>query len=75
MRKILHVHEIDWTCLQDGFFIRPFYKMMLGKEIVLEDMESVDTEYFNSLLWIKENDPSELGLTFEVKNDVIHREG
>lgn len=41
--------------------------MMLGKEIVLEDMESVDTEYFNSLLWIKENDPSELGLTFEVK--------
>jgi E3 ubiquitin-protein ligase NEDD4 len=41
--------------------------MMLGKEMVLEDMESVDTEYFNSLLWIKENDPSELDLTFQVK--------
>jgi E3 ubiquitin-protein ligase NEDD4 len=40
--------------------------MMLGKEIVLEDMEAVDTEYFNSLLWIKEHDPSELGLTFQV---------
>jgi hypothetical protein len=53
--------------IQDGFFIRPFYKMMLGKEMVLEDMESVDTEYFNSLLWIKENDPSELDLTFQVK--------
>jgi hypothetical protein len=39
---------------------------MLGKEMVLEDMESVDTEYFNSLLWIKENDPSELDLTFQV---------
>ena len=51
---------------QDGFFIPPFYKMMLGKEIVLEDMETVDAEYFNSLLWIKENDPNELGLTFQV---------
>lgn len=24
-----------------GFFIRPFYKMMLGKQISLKDMESV----------------------------------
>ena len=29
-------------------------------------MESVDTEYYNSLLWIKENDPVELDLTFQV---------
>ena len=29
--------------LLDGFFIRPFYKMMLGKSIELKDMESVDT--------------------------------
>ena len=28
-------------------------------------MESVDTEYYKSLCWIKENDPSELGLTFQ----------
>uniref|UniRef100_A0A672YY76 E3 ubiquitin-protein ligase n=1 Tax=Sphaeramia orbicularis TaxID=375764 RepID=A0A672YY76_9TELE len=27
--------------LLDGFFIRPFYKMMLGKQISLKDMESV----------------------------------
>ncbi|XP_011336946.1 E3 ubiquitin-protein ligase Nedd-4 isoform X2 [Ooceraea biroi] len=50
--------------LLDAFFIRPFYKMMLGKPIDLKDMESVDSEYYNSLLWIKENDPSELELTF-----------
>jgi hypothetical protein len=30
-----------------------------------QDMESVDTEYYKSLCWIKENDPSELGLTFQ----------
>ncbi|XP_044735913.1 E3 ubiquitin-protein ligase NEDD4 isoform X5 [Chrysoperla carnea] len=55
--------------LLDAFFIRPFYKMMLGKTIDLKDMESVDSEYYNSLLWIKENDPSELELTFCVDED------
>ncbi|CAB3369932.1 Hypothetical predicted protein [Cloeon dipterum] len=55
--------------LLDAFFIRPFYKMMLGKQIDLKDMESVDSEYYNSLLWIKENDPSELELTFSVDEE------
>ncbi|KAK0173465.1 hypothetical protein PV328_006655 [Microctonus aethiopoides] len=55
--------------LLDAFFIRPFYKMMLAKTIDLKDMESVDSEYYNSLLWIKENDPSELELTFCVDED------
>ncbi|XP_027763234.1 E3 ubiquitin-protein ligase NEDD4-like isoform X1 [Empidonax traillii] len=50
--------------LLDGFFIRPFYKMMLGKPITLKDMESVDSEYYNSLKWILENDPTELDLMF-----------
>lgn len=52
--------------LLDAFFIRPFYKMMLGKEITLKDMESVDSEYFNSLKYILENDPSELELNFSI---------
>jgi len=55
--------------LLDGFFIRPFYKMMLGKPIELKDMEAVDTEYYNSLLWMKENDPSELELTFQIDEE------
>ncbi|XP_046999013.1 E3 ubiquitin-protein ligase Nedd-4 isoform X6 [Schistocerca americana] len=55
--------------LLDAFFIRPFYKMMLNKPIDLKDMESVDSEYYNSLLWIKENDPSELELTFCVDEE------
>ncbi|XP_050087020.1 E3 ubiquitin-protein ligase Nedd-4 isoform X2 [Anopheles aquasalis] len=55
--------------LLDAFFIRPFYKMMLQKPIDLKDMEAVDTEYYNSLLYIKENDPSELDLTFSVDEE------
>ncbi|XP_038210995.1 E3 ubiquitin-protein ligase Nedd-4 isoform X4 [Zerene cesonia] len=55
--------------LLDAFFIRPFYKMMLGKPIDLQDMESVDLEYYNSLMWIRDNDPSELYLTFAVDEE------
>ncbi|XP_044264099.1 E3 ubiquitin-protein ligase Nedd-4 isoform X4 [Tribolium madens] len=57
--------------LLDAFFIRPFYKMMLGKTIDLKDMESVDSEYYKSLLWIKENDPSGLDLTFSVDEESL----
>ncbi|KRG05843.1 E3 ubiquitin-protein ligase Nedd-4 isoform X5 [Drosophila mojavensis] len=57
--------------LLDAFFIRPFYKMMLQKSIDLKDMESVDTEYYNSLMWIKENDPRILELTFCLDEDVF----
>lgn len=55
--------------LLDAFFIRPFYKMMLEKNIELKDMESVDSEYYNSLLWIKEFDPEDLDLTFSVDEE------
>ena len=38
-----------------GFFIRPFYKMMLGKQISLKDMESVVRAHcyllFKILFW------------------------
>ncbi|XP_041367636.1 E3 ubiquitin-protein ligase NEDD4-like isoform X2 [Gigantopelta aegis] len=55
--------------LLDAFFIRPFYKMMLRKPITLQDMESVDSEYYNSMIWIKENDPADLVLNFCVEQD------
>uniref|UniRef100_A0A452HG23 E3 ubiquitin-protein ligase n=1 Tax=Gopherus agassizii TaxID=38772 RepID=A0A452HG23_9SAUR len=57
--------------LLDGFFIRPFYKMMLQKPITLHDMESVDSEYYNSLRWILENDPAELDLRFIVDEELF----
>lgn len=57
--------------LLDAFFIRPFYKMMLGKPITRIDMESVDSEYYNSLNWILENDPEDLDLTFSVDEELF----
>uniref|UniRef100_T1JDY1 E3 ubiquitin-protein ligase n=1 Tax=Strigamia maritima TaxID=126957 RepID=T1JDY1_STRMM len=57
--------------LLDAFFIRPFYKMMLGKTITITDMESVDSEYYNSLVWILENDPAELDIRFCVDEETF----
>uniref|UniRef100_A0A673N0R0 E3 ubiquitin-protein ligase n=1 Tax=Sinocyclocheilus rhinocerous TaxID=307959 RepID=A0A673N0R0_9TELE len=57
--------------LLDAFFIRPFYKMMLQKPITLQDMESVDSEYFNSLRWILENDPTDLDLRFTIDEELF----
>ncbi|XP_022068697.2 E3 ubiquitin-protein ligase NEDD4-like isoform X1 [Acanthochromis polyacanthus] len=57
--------------LLDAFFIRPFYKMTLQKSITLQDMESVDSEYFNSLMWILENDPTDLDLRFTIDEELF----
>lgn len=45
--------------------------MMLQKAIELKDMESVDMEYYNSLMWIKDNDPGELMLTFCLDEETL----
>jgi len=39
----------------DAFFVSSFYKLILGKKIVLKDMESMDAELYRSLLWMLEN--------------------
>ncbi|CAF2053648.1 unnamed protein product [Rotaria magnacalcarata] len=57
--------------LLEAFFIRPFYKMLLSKPITLADMESVDREYYQSLKYILENDPTDLDLYFVVSEEVL----
>uniref|UniRef100_A0A674PE00 HECT-type E3 ubiquitin transferase n=1 Tax=Takifugu rubripes TaxID=31033 RepID=A0A674PE00_TAKRU len=47
---VFHGHYID------GGFTLPFYKQLLGKSITLDDMESVDPDLHNSLVWILDND-------------------
>ena len=59
--------------LIDGFFIRPFYKMMLNKPIVLQDIEAVDGEYYKSMKFIMDSNDEELeslDLVFTSESDV-----
>ena len=37
----------------DNGFTLPFYKRMLGKPLTMQDLESVDPEFYNSLTWIR----------------------
>ncbi|CAO3680149.1 unnamed protein product [Rhizopus stolonifer] len=54
----------------DAFFIVSFYKMVLNKKILVADMESVDAEFHRSLMWILDNDITDiLDLTFSTDDD------
>ncbi|WVO14667.1 hypothetical protein L204_102304 [Cryptococcus depauperatus] len=39
----------------DAYFIPSFYKMILGKEVTLQDMEGVDAGLYRGLTWMLEN--------------------
>ncbi|KAK5136003.1 hypothetical protein LTR08_004257 [Meristemomyces frigidus] len=47
----------------DCHFSRAVYRRILGKTVSLKDMESVDLDYYRSLVWILENDITDV--TFE----------
>ncbi|KAH9485384.1 E3 ubiquitin-protein ligase ptr1 [Psilocybe cubensis] len=55
--------------LLDAYFARSLYRQLLGKPVDYKDVEWVDPEYYNSLCWILENDPTALDLTFSVEAD------
>ncbi|KAF2806197.1 uncharacterized protein BDZ99DRAFT_91844 [Mytilinidion resinicola] len=44
----------------DCHFSRAVYKKILGKSVNLKDMETLDLEYYKSLLWMLENDITDI---------------
>ncbi|XP_005105292.1 E3 ubiquitin-protein ligase Su(dx) [Aplysia californica] len=46
----------------DSGFTLPFYKRMLSKKLTIKDLETIDSEFYQSLLWVKENNIEECGL-------------
>eukprot|EP01119_Soliformovum_irregulare_P013378 TRINITY_DN3548_c0_g1_i1.p1 TRINITY_DN3548_c0_g1~~TRINITY_DN3548_c0_g1_i1.p1 ORF type:complete len:946 (+),score=374.07 TRINITY_DN3548_c0_g1_i1:113-2950(+) len=57
--------------LLDAHFTHSFYKHILGQPVSYTDMEAVDPEFYKSLLWILENDVSDLSLTFSTEQEVF----
>ncbi|XP_063700495.1 E3 ubiquitin-protein ligase Su(dx) [Culicoides brevitarsis] len=73
------------TALYHGRFIysgftMPFYKRMLNKKLTTKDIETIDPEFYNSLIWVRDNNIDECGLElwfsvdFEVLGQIIHHE-
>jgi len=53
--------------LLDAFFTRPFYKALLkDTNWTLSDLETLDPEFCQSLVYVKENDVTGLDFTFSV---------
>uniref|UniRef100_A0AAY4EV70 E3 ubiquitin-protein ligase n=1 Tax=Denticeps clupeoides TaxID=299321 RepID=A0AAY4EV70_9TELE len=57
----------------DTGFSLPFYKRILNKQLALKDLESIDPEFYNSLIWIKDNNIEECGLEmyFSVDKEIL----
>ncbi|XP_067382917.1 itchy E3 ubiquitin protein ligase b isoform X2 [Channa argus] len=57
----------------DTGFSLPFYKRILNKPLALKDLESIDPEFYNSLMWIKDNDieECELEMFFSVDKEIL----
>ncbi|XP_056607624.1 LOW QUALITY PROTEIN: itchy E3 ubiquitin protein ligase a [Triplophysa dalaica] len=57
----------------DTGFSLPFYKRILNKPLALKDLESIDPEFYNSLMWIKDNSLEECGLEmfFSVDKEIL----
>jgi len=54
----------------DCHFSRAVYKRILGKSVSVKDMESLDPEYYKSVVWMLENDITDIITeTFSVDND------
>ena len=57
----------------DTGFSLPFYKRILNKPVGLKDLESIDPEFYNSLIWVKENNIEEcdLEMYFSIDKEIL----
>ncbi|KAF9976767.1 hypothetical protein BGZ73_007902 [Actinomortierella ambigua] len=56
--------------LLDAYFTRSFYKHILGRPVDYRDVEAIDPEYYKSLVWMLENDITDIvDETFSVETD------
>ncbi|KUL84639.1 hypothetical protein ZTR_06680 [Talaromyces verruculosus] len=54
----------------DCHFSRAVYKSILGKSVSIKDMETLDLDYYKSLLWMLENDITDIITeTFAIETD------
>ncbi|KAK4953149.1 E3 ubiquitin-protein ligase tom1 [Elasticomyces elasticus] len=54
----------------DCHFSRAVYRRILGKSVSLKDMESLDLDYYKSLVWLLENDITDVAFqTFSIDVD------
>ena len=62
-----------WETTMNVHFTRSMYKLLTGEQLVLADLESVDRQLYNSLMWIAETEELEdmlPGQCFTIQREV-----
>jgi len=52
---------------------KPMYKMMVGDDLMFEDLQDFDYGFHRSCLWTMKEDVTEIGLTFSVSKEYFGR--
>lgn len=55
----------------DAFFVGSFYKQILDLKCTLEDMETVDDVLYKGLVWMQENDVTDMMYAFSVDDEIF----
>lgn len=55
----------------DAFFVVSFYKLILGMTCTLEDMEGIDDVLYKGLVWMQENDVTDMMYSFSVDDELF----
>ncbi|KAL4631043.1 NEDD4-like E3 ubiquitin-protein ligase WWP1 [Arapaima gigas] len=51
-------------------FSQPLYKCILQKKLTIKDLESIDPVFYNSLIWIRDNNIEECGMDLYFSVDI-----
>mmetsp|Transcript_44388 Transcript_44388/g.32445 ORF Transcript_44388/g.32445 Transcript_44388/m.32445 type:complete len:196 (+) Transcript_44388:460-1047(+) len=54
-------------CLLECYFVKPIYKIMLGEQITLKDLEAYDNSLFKAFTWMMANDITAMDQKFVVE--------
>ena len=52
-------------------FVIPIYKILLKRPLGVDDIKHVDEEIYNSMMWIKNNNIEDVGLSMFFEVDVV----
>lgn len=63
-KAIMSENEYFINC----YFVRPFYKHLLGSQITLQDVNHFDPKFYEGIVCLLNNDVTDLGLTFSFED-------
>ena len=68
---VTHRLKLDFSFWDFQKFVIPIYKILLKRPLGVDDIKHVDEEIYNSMMWIKNNNIEDVGLSMFFEVDVV----